>query len=64
LVNEPVKIKMIPNGPIKLESGLFEITLSDGQVEKKDSPCFLCRCGQSKKKPYCDGSHKTDGFVG
>jgi CDGSH-type Zn-finger protein len=64
LPNEPIKIKLIPNGSIKLESGSFEITRSDGQVDKKDAPFFLCRCGQSKTKPYCDGSHKTNGFVG
>ncbi|MCC7424084.1 MAG: CDGSH iron-sulfur domain-containing protein [Planctomycetaceae bacterium] len=23
----------------------------------------LCRCGQTKKRPFCDGTHKTCGWV-
>jgi CDGSH-type Zn-finger protein len=25
---------------------------------------FLCRCGGSQNKPYCDGTHKRNGFIG
>jgi CDGSH-type Zn-finger protein len=44
-----------------------------GQVVVKDDhgneidlagqdPIYLCRCGQSGNKPFCDGSHEQSGF--
>lgn len=59
-----VKITIIQDGPIKVDGGPVQITLSDGTVKEKKSPLFLCRCGESKNKPLCDGTHKNCGFKG
>ncbi|MBS4034701.1 MAG: CDGSH iron-sulfur domain-containing protein [Ignavibacterium sp.] len=35
---------------------------SDGREIVKEGKIFLCRCGQSTKKPFCDGAHKKYEF--
>lgn len=60
----PTKITLITNGPVRVE-GEFELADQDGKafdLEGK-TKISLCRCGQSTKKPFCDGTHKTCGFV-
>lgn len=58
-----VEIKMLPNGPLRLE-GDFKIVHPDGKTEEKSGAIHLCRCGQSSNKPYCDGSHRKVDFKG
>jgi len=49
------------NGPLVVK-GLTSMIDADG-VEVECKPVMaLCRCGQSKSKPFCDGSHKDAGF--
>ncbi|MEW5796878.1 MAG: CDGSH iron-sulfur domain-containing protein [Candidatus Zixiibacteriota bacterium] len=62
--SEPIKIKLIPNGPIRVMNGSFEIELSNGTIMTKEAPFSMCRCGNSNNKPFCDGTHKTCGFQG
>jgi CDGSH-type Zn-finger protein len=60
-----VTIRMRPNGPIVIE-GPFKLIDSAGNefVLEATKPAYaLCRCGQSSRKPFCDGSHKTCGFI-
>ncbi len=51
------------NGSIKVEG---EIELYDGAGGKYElgdkKAIFLCRCGASNNKPFCDGSHKVCSF--
>lgn len=57
------KLTINPNGSIRLE-GDFEIVDKQGNTYDLGGRelVSLCRCGLSKNKPFCDGSHK-DNFV-
>jgi CDGSH-type Zn-finger protein len=76
-VEGDVKIEVSKNGPY-LVSGKIPISEQIIVVNKDGVPvewregkkyparekCSLCRCGQSKSKPYCDGSHIETNFDG
>jgi CDGSH-type Zn-finger protein len=58
------KITVKDHGSIQVE-GEFEVY--DLKGKKFDlagkQTIYLCRCGHSKNKPFCDGSHKAGNFV-
>ncbi len=58
----PLTVTPLPNGPLKV-SGAHEVTSGTGKAHARGETAFLCRCGQSAKKPFCDGSHRAAGFV-
>jgi CDGSH-type Zn-finger protein len=49
------------NGPYEVH-GELEIVAADGRLLARKTEAWLCRCGQSASKPYCDGSHERVGF--
>ncbi|MFW5659003.1 MAG: CDGSH iron-sulfur domain-containing protein [Bacteroidota bacterium] len=55
------KIQVFNNGPIKVE-GDFELTDQNGNRAKESDKkaIFMCRCGKSGNKPFCDGMHKAE----
>lgn len=53
----PVQIAVQKDGPYLVTGGEIPITRSDGQPLEIRNRMALCRCGQSKNKPLCDGSH-------
>ncbi|MGV3709298.1 MAG: (4Fe-4S)-binding protein [Gemmatimonas sp.] len=56
-----VSIRVRRNGPLFVR-GSIHVTGIDGEEILTDERCALCRCGQSKRKPFCDGSHQESGF--
>ena len=56
------KIRARENGPLVLECA-EQILLRDGKPLEKANPAFLCRCGLSSNKPFCDGAHAAAGFT-
>jgi len=59
-----VKVKIYENGPIALDFEGEVSVDSGGTSERKEGPIFLCRCGQSANKPFCDGTHRKANFEG
>lgn len=58
---EKVTIKINDNGSIRV-TGPADLIDGIGDKYEIDSSFSLCRCGQSGKKPFCDGTHKKVGF--
>ena len=58
----PLQIDPQLNGPLKIRGNL-EITSGTGRVVSRITSAFLCRCGHSQNKPFCDGSHAKVGFI-
>jgi len=58
----PTTITALRNGPLALRGDL-DIRSSDGTLARHDTRVVLCRCGGSAHKPFCDGTHRTNGFT-
>ncbi len=57
-----LKVVTATNGPLLLQ-GNFEIQDLSGEQIFRGERAALCRCGGSANKPFCDGTHKTNGFT-
>jgi CDGSH-type Zn-finger protein/uncharacterized Fe-S cluster protein YjdI len=57
----PLTIDPQLDGPLKI-GGNLEITSGTGRVVARVTQTYLCRCGGSGNKPFCDGSHARIGF--
>jgi CDGSH-type Zn-finger protein len=50
------------SGPLWVRGGITIESAADGHVYESRNRSTLCRCGQSRNKPFCDGSHVVTRF--
>ena len=57
------RISVLNGGPLKVE-GAVPVLDHEGTEIEASEPYFLCRCGASSNKPFCDGTHSRNNFNG
>ena len=62
---EPVPVQttilVAPDGPLFVRGDLV-VEDADGNLIRRDTRLALCRCGGSAHKPFCDNTHRQNGF--
>lgn len=60
-----VIITLLDDGPLEV-IGPFTLATESGEIIEVPAgePAYLCRCGGSTEKPFCDGTHSKIGFQG
>ncbi|MDP4107712.1 MAG: CDGSH iron-sulfur domain-containing protein [Bacillota bacterium] len=49
-------VKILDNGPL-IATGITLLDCEGNKIETKEQT-YLCRCGLSSNKPFCNGAHK------
>ena len=57
----PTTVVPWPNGPL-LVRGAIEVSDRHGDIFTSAPRAALCRCGSSSNQPFCDLSHRDEGF--
>ncbi|MBJ7286524.1 MAG: hypothetical protein RJB29_73 [Actinomycetota bacterium] len=61
-MSDKAKMQFKKNASIRV-TGTVDFVDAEGNVVETKTDFSLCRCGASKEKPFCDGSHRDAGFV-
>ena len=57
-----VTVKPLPDGPLQVKGECEVLDTQGNPIPSKGGDIYLCRCGASAKKPFCDGTHKQVSF--
>lgn len=57
-----VRVRPLRDGPVEVAGPIALVNEAGEAQTPRETPIYLCRCGQSSEKPFCDGTHKKVGF--
>ena len=57
------RVHLLKNGPALITGNFIVRDAQKKKIQIDTEVVALCRCGGSKKKPFCDGSHQSIGFT-
>ena len=59
---DPVVITPYRDGPLIVRGPVRLQDMHGREIEMKRDTVALCRCGKSRIRPFCDGTHKLSSF--
>lgn len=57
------RVQIMKNGPALITGNFIIRDAQKKKVQIENELAAICRCGASKNKPFCDGSHQVVGFT-
>jgi CDGSH-type Zn-finger protein len=57
-----IQLTALPDGPYRLNGDVTILDRDGRPLPERRPPVYLCRCGRSADKPFCDGSHARTGW--
>lgn len=62
-MSKPLSVQVLNKGPLMISGESLTLRYCGEPLEvEPGKDVYLCRCGQSKNAPYCDGTHSTVGI--
>jgi CDGSH-type Zn-finger protein len=56
------QVRARENGPYLISGPAVEVDADGNESPVQGKTIALCRCGGSQNKPFCDGTHRKNGF--
>ena len=57
-----IQIRSLKDGPYEVKGSVQLVDAKGTAFQLAKDTIYLCRCGHSANKPFCDGTHKRVGF--